>query len=112
MTTSRWTSADLPSLDGKTFVVTGANSGIGLVAAREFAGAGAHVVLAVRDTGKGERAAATISGSHDVRELDLTDLASVRDFASRLDGDIDVLVNNAGVMATPQRRTKDGFELQ
>jgi NAD(P)-dependent dehydrogenase (short-subunit alcohol dehydrogenase family) len=112
MTTSRWTSADLPSLDGKTFVVTGANSGIGLVAARELAGAGAHVVLAVRDTSKGERAAATISGSREVRELDLTDLASVRDFASRLDGDVDVLVNNAGVMATPQGRTKDGFELQ
>jgi NAD(P)-dependent dehydrogenase (short-subunit alcohol dehydrogenase family) len=113
MTTSRWTSSDLPSLDGKTFVVTGANSGIGLAAARELAGAGAHVVLAVRDTAKGDKAAATLSGSREVRRLDLADLASIRAFADGLDGtEIDVLVNNAGVMATPERRTKDGFELQ
>ncbi|MEA2468793.1 MAG: hypothetical protein QOJ57_2919 [Thermoleophilaceae bacterium] len=112
MPTSRWTSADLPSLTGKTFVVTGANSGIGLAAARALGGAGAHVVLAVRDPERGERAAATVPGSREVRTLDLADLASVRSFAEGWDGDIDVLVNNAGVMATPERRTKDGFELQ
>jgi NAD(P)-dependent dehydrogenase (short-subunit alcohol dehydrogenase family) len=112
MTTSRWTSTDLPSLDGKTFVVTGANSGLGFAAARALTGAGAHVVLAVRDTARGERAAATLSGSREVRQLDLADLASIREFASGWEGDIDVLVNNAGVMATPLRRTKDGFEMQ
>ena len=112
MSSSRWTTADLPSLDGRTFVVTGANSGIGLAATRALADAGAHVVLAVRNTEKGEEAAAGLSGSREVRELDLTDLASIRAFADGWDGDIDVLVNNAGVMATPMSRTKDGFELQ
>jgi NAD(P)-dependent dehydrogenase (short-subunit alcohol dehydrogenase family) len=112
MTTSKWTAADLPRLDDRIFVVTGANSGIGLVAARELGRAGAHVVLAVRDPARGEQAAATIPGSHEVRRLDLADLASVRAFADEWDGDIDVLVNNAGVMATPERRTADGFELQ
>jgi NAD(P)-dependent dehydrogenase (short-subunit alcohol dehydrogenase family) len=112
MTSSRWTSDDLPTLDGRTFVVTGANSGIGLAAARALGGAGARVVLAVRNTEKGEQAAASVPGSREVRELDLTDLASIRAFADGWDGDLDVLVNNAGVMATPMSRTKDGFELQ
>jgi NAD(P)-dependent dehydrogenase (short-subunit alcohol dehydrogenase family) len=112
MSASRWTTSDLPSLDGRTFVVTGANSGIGREAARGLAGAGAHVVLAVRSTEKGEEAAAEIGGSTEVRALDLSDLASIRAFADGWDGDIDVLVNNAGVMATPETRTKDGFELQ
>jgi NAD(P)-dependent dehydrogenase (short-subunit alcohol dehydrogenase family) len=113
MTSSRnWTAADLPTLDGRTFVITGANSGIGLDAARALARAGADVVLAVRDPAKGEQAAATIPGRTEVRQLDLADLASVRAFAEDWHGDIDVLVNNAGVMATPERRTKDGFELQ
>jgi NAD(P)-dependent dehydrogenase (short-subunit alcohol dehydrogenase family) len=112
MTSSRWTANDLPALDGRTFVVTGANSGIGLVAARALGKAGGRVVLAVRDTAKGEEAAASIPGRHEVRRLDLADLASVREFAESLDGEIDVLVNNAGVMATPEGRTKDGFELQ
>jgi NAD(P)-dependent dehydrogenase (short-subunit alcohol dehydrogenase family) len=66
----------------------------------------------VRDTARGEEAAASIPGEHQVRRLDLADLASVREFAESLDGEIDVLVNNAGVMATPEGRTKDGFELQ
>jgi NAD(P)-dependent dehydrogenase (short-subunit alcohol dehydrogenase family) len=70
------------------------------------------VVLAVRDPAKGERAAATITGESEVRQLDLADLASVRAFAASWDGDVGVLVNNAGVMAPPERRTKDGFELQ
>ena len=112
MTTSKWTTDDLPSQDGRTFVVTGANSGIGLIAARELARAGGRVVLAVRDTARGEQAAATIEGETEVRPLDLADLDSVRGFADDWDGPIDVLVNNAGVMATPKRRTKDGFELQ
>jgi NAD(P)-dependent dehydrogenase (short-subunit alcohol dehydrogenase family) len=63
MTTSKWTSADLPSLDGKTFVVTGANSGIGLAATRMLTGAGAHVVLAVRDPAKGEQVTADVAGA-------------------------------------------------
>jgi NAD(P)-dependent dehydrogenase (short-subunit alcohol dehydrogenase family) len=112
MTTSKWTPEDLPRLDGRTFVVTGANSGIGLIAARELARAGGHVVLAVRDTARGDQAAASIQGSTEVRRLDLADLASVREFAEQWDRPLDVLINNAGVMATPQRRTKDGFELQ
>jgi NAD(P)-dependent dehydrogenase (short-subunit alcohol dehydrogenase family) len=107
-----WTAEDLPRQDGRTFVVTGANSGIGLVAARELGRAGARVVLAVRDPARGEVAATAIEGATEVRRLDLADLASVREFADEWDGPIDVLINNAGVMATPERRTKDGFELQ
>ncbi len=102
----------MPDQSDRTFVVTGANSGIGLAAARELAASGAHVVLAVRDAAKGEAAAAGLSGEPEVRALDLADLASVRAFAEGLDRNIDVLVNNAGVMATPHRTTADGFELQ
>jgi NAD(P)-dependent dehydrogenase (short-subunit alcohol dehydrogenase family) len=112
MTTSKWTAADLPSLDGRTFVVTGANSGIGLTAARELRRAGARVVLAVRDFARGEQAAATMPGGAEVRRLDLADLSSVHAFADGWEGELDVLINNAGVMATPERRTVDGFELQ
>jgi NAD(P)-dependent dehydrogenase (short-subunit alcohol dehydrogenase family) len=112
MSSHKWTAADLPDLGGRTVVVTGANSGIGLVAARELARKGARVVLAVRDIAKGEGAAASIPGSTEVRRLDLADLASVREFAAAWEGDLDVLVNNAGVMAVPERRTADGFELQ
>jgi NAD(P)-dependent dehydrogenase (short-subunit alcohol dehydrogenase family) len=108
----RWTAADLPDLGGWTTVVTGANSGIGLVSARELARVGAHVVLAVRDQERGRTAAASITGSTEVRQLDLADLASVRAFAQQWDGDLDVLINNAGVMAIPQQRTVDGFESQ
>jgi NAD(P)-dependent dehydrogenase (short-subunit alcohol dehydrogenase family) len=108
----KWTAADLPSQTGRSFLITGANSGIGLAAARELAGAGARVVLAVRDPARGEAAAATIAGETEVRRLDLADLASVRELAEAWEGDLDVLVNNAGVMATPAGRTKDGFELQ
>jgi NAD(P)-dependent dehydrogenase (short-subunit alcohol dehydrogenase family) len=108
----RWTAADLPDLGGWITVVTGANSGIGLVSARELARVGAHVVLAVRDQERGRTAAASITGSTEVRQLDLADLASVRAFAREWDGDLNVLINNAGVMAIPQRRTVDGFELQ
>jgi NAD(P)-dependent dehydrogenase (short-subunit alcohol dehydrogenase family) len=112
MSSSKWTASDLPDLDGRTAIVTGANSGIGLVAARELARAGARVVLAVRSTEKGRAAAASIQGTVDVRPLDLADLASVRAFAAGVDGNVDLLINNAGVMAVPEARTKDGFELQ
>ena len=108
----RWTAADLPALDGRTIVVTGANSGLGRVAARELARAGARVILAVRDAAKGEVAAAAMPGAVEVRALDLADLGSVRAFAGAWEGELDVLVNNAGVMATPEQRTRDGFELQ
>jgi NAD(P)-dependent dehydrogenase (short-subunit alcohol dehydrogenase family) len=108
----RWTAAELPNLHGRTAVVTGANSGIGLVTARELARVRAHVVLAVRDEERGRTAAASITGSTEVRRLDLADLASVRAFAEGWAGDLDVLINNAGVMAVPERRTVDGFETQ
>jgi NAD(P)-dependent dehydrogenase (short-subunit alcohol dehydrogenase family) len=109
---SKWTAADLPSQAGRTIVVTGANSGIGLVAARELARSGANVVLAVRNAAKGEAAAAQIGHGAQVRPLDLASLESVRAFAAAWEGPLDVLVNNAGVMATPETRTADGFELQ
>ena len=112
MSSRKWRATDLPELGGRTFVVTGANSGIGLVAARELARAGARVVLAVRDRAKGERAAGSISGDVEVRVLDMADLSSVRAFAEGWDGGLDVLINNAGVMAVPEGRTKDGFEMQ
>jgi NAD(P)-dependent dehydrogenase (short-subunit alcohol dehydrogenase family) len=103
---------DIPDLSGSTVVVTGASSGLGLEASRALAGAGAHVVLAVRNRGKGEQAAESISGSTEIRTLDLGDLASVRAFAERWRGPLDVLINNAGIMAVPEGRTVDGFELQ
>lgn len=111
-TTAAWTTDRIPRLDGRTIIVTGANSGIGLEAARVFAAKGAHVVLAVRDESKGRAAAATLSGSTEVRHLDLADLSSVRAFAENWTGDIHVLVNNAGVLVPPLGRTADGFELQ
>ena len=110
--TSRWTAADIPSQAGRTAVVTGANSGLGLATARELARAGASVVLAVRDLERGVRAAESIEGDVTVRQLDLADLASVRAFADGWTGDLDVLVNNAGIMMVPAGRTADGFELQ
>jgi NAD(P)-dependent dehydrogenase (short-subunit alcohol dehydrogenase family) len=108
---TKWTAADIPDQSGRTHVVTGANSGLGQVIATELARAGAKVIVACRDTAKGERAASAMPGNTEVRHLDLSDLASVRAFAAGV-GDIAVLVNNAGVMATPKRQTKDGFELQ
>jgi NAD(P)-dependent dehydrogenase (short-subunit alcohol dehydrogenase family) len=106
---AKWTVADLPDLTGRTAVVTGANSGIGLITARALAGAGATVIMACRDVVKG---AAVAPDTAEVRSLDLADLASVREFASSIDTEVDILVNNAGVMAIPFRRTADGFEMQ
>ncbi|HEX4344332.1 MAG TPA: oxidoreductase [Solirubrobacteraceae bacterium] len=112
MSANRWTAADLPDMTGRVVVVTGANSGLGAVVARELARAGGRVVLAVRDLARGEAAAATMPGETEVRQLDLASLASVRAFAAAWDGPLDVLVNNAGVMAIPRRSTADGFEMQ
>ena len=107
-----WTTADIPPQTGRTVVVTGGNSGLGLATARALAAAGARVVLAVRDTTRGAQAAAGLPGQVEVRRLDLADLTSVRAFAQAWTGDLDVLVANAGIMAVPEARTADGFELQ
>lgn len=108
---NHWTAADLPSFAGRTVIVTGANSGLGLVTARELARVGARTILAVRNLDKGNAAAADIHGDVEVRELDLQDLTSVRAFADAVDS-VDVLVNNAGIMAVPYALTADGFESQ
>mgnify|MGYP003418039254 CR=1 FL=1 len=110
-TPGSWTAADLPSFAGRTAIVTGANSGLGLVTARELARVGARVILACRNTDKGNAALAGLSGDVQVRALDLADLASVRAFADTI-GLVDVLVNNAGIMAVPLALTRDGFESQ
>lgn len=112
MANERWTAAQLPDLSGQTVVVTGASSGIGAATAGELSRAGAKVVLGVRDVAKGEAAAARMAGETDVRRLDLTDLASVREFAGGWAGHLDILINNAGIMMVPAGRTADGFELQ
>jgi NAD(P)-dependent dehydrogenase (short-subunit alcohol dehydrogenase family) len=109
---SKWTAADVPDQTGKTHVITGANSGIGLEAARVLADRGAHVVLAVRNTEKGEAAAREIGGNVSVRQLDLASLASIRAFAAAWNEPINDLILNAGVMVPPQSKTEDGFELQ
>ncbi|NHA70200.1 oxidoreductase [Phycicoccus flavus] len=115
---SRWTYDEMPDLTGRRALVTGANSGIGLVEARELATHGADVVLAVRKTGAGEEAAERIRrtgapGRVTVETLDLASLASVRALAERFEDPLDLLVNNAGVMTPPRyRETEDGFELQ
>ena len=115
-----WTTADIPDLSGRRVIVTGANSGIGLAATAQLMAHGAAVTMAVRDELKGRAAAALVedggSGSIEVAWLDLADLASVRQFAATWreahpEG-LDVLVNNAGVMAIPRRESADGFELQ
>ena len=113
---AKWTTSDIPDQSGRLAVVTGANSGIGLVAARELARAGAHVVMAVRDTARGADAArkvrsaasAASAAEVEVMELDLADLSSVRSFATAFGGGHDgpdLLFNNAGVMALPHRTT-------
>ncbi len=107
-----WSPADVPDQSGRVVVITGANSGIGLEAAKVLAARGAHVVMGCRSRERGEAARAMVGGSAEVRELDLSDLSSVRAFVGGLDGSLDVLVNNAGIMAVPPARTKDGFELQ
>ncbi len=115
-----WTQADIGDLTGTTAVVTGANGGLGLESARALAGAGAHVVMAARNQEKAASAEAEIRGQHpdaslEVVAMDLGDLASVRAAADQIlsaHDRIDLLINNAGVMAMPEGRTADGFETQ
>jgi len=103
---------DLPDLSGTVAVVTGANSGIGLHTAKALAAHGARVVLACRNTDAAAKAADRMTGSVEVEALDLASQASIRDFAARWDGPLDLLVNNAGVMRPPHyRETEDGHEL-
>jgi NAD(P)-dependent dehydrogenase (short-subunit alcohol dehydrogenase family) len=93
-------------------VVTGGNGGLGLETVKALARDGHRVVLACRDRARGDEAARGVTGAVEVAELDLASLASVRAFAERFDGTLDVLVNNAGVMAIPRSETTDGFEKQ
>lgn len=110
-TAESWTEADLPSFAGRTAIVTGANSGLGLVTARELARVGARVILACRSIEKGNAAAAGMTGDVQARRLDLQDLASIRDFVDSI-AVVDMLINNAGIMAVPYAVTRDGFESQ
>lgn len=115
-----YTRESIPDLTGRAAVVTGANSGLGLETAKAFAASGAHVVMAARNPARAVAAFDEIrtrypDASLTIVDLDLGSLASVRAAAEQLLADhpaIDILVNNAGVMATPQQRTEDGFELQ
>ena len=117
---TKWTDSDIPDQTGRTAIVTGANTGLGLETATALAARGAHVVLAVRNLDKGKEAAGRIQSAHPesavtVQELDLSSLASVQAAATELRAKhdtIDLLVNNAGVMYTPKQTTADGFELQ
>jgi NAD(P)-dependent dehydrogenase (short-subunit alcohol dehydrogenase family) len=117
MSERRWTAADIADQHGRVAIVTGANSGLGHVTARELARAGARVVLASRSSEKGRDAAHKIASAlpaADVQPavLDLADLESVRAFAATAPDRVDLLINNAGVMAAPRRVTRDGFESQ
>src|SRR5687768_13059972 len=113
-----WDASRIPDQTGRIAIVTGANSGLGLVTARELARKGALVVLACRNLDKGRTALAECvapGSAPELEELDLASLASVRSFAERFrakHGALDLLINNAGVMAPPRRETADGFELQ
>lgn len=115
-----WTKKDIPDLTGKIIVVTGANSGLGLECSKTFAGQGATVVMAVRNMDKGEAARSEILDLHpeaslDLMKLDLGNLESVRGFASAFMANydrLDILLNNAGLMAIPRQETADGFEMQ
>ncbi|MFJ9829512.1 oxidoreductase [Streptomyces sp. NPDC101160] len=108
-----WSPAHVPDQSGRTALVTGASAGIGLQTAQVLAARGAHVVLAVRSLERGRAAAARIGGSTEVVRLDLASLDSVREAAEEVrerHGRLDLLINNAGVMFPPYRRTEDGFE--
>ena len=115
-----WTQKDIPSLDGKVIIITGANSGLGFECSRILAKKGATIVMAVRTIAKGEQAKADILKDNpqaqlDVMALDVGDLSSVRAFADAFKAKydrLDILLNNAGVMAIPRQETADGFEMQ
>jgi NAD(P)-dependent dehydrogenase (short-subunit alcohol dehydrogenase family) len=116
----RWTAEDIPDQSSRVAVVTGANSGLGYITARELARRGARVVLASRDETRGKQALARLMGevpeaTVERRSLDLASLASIRAFADGIQASypsVDLLINNAGVMAIPRRTTADGFEMQ
>ena len=118
--TEKWTVGDIPDLNGKTILITGANSGLGLECSTVLGGKGARVVMAVRNLQKGEKAREKILARHpqanlDLMQLDLANLQSVRDFADSFKTKydrLDIQLNNAGVMAIPRQETADGFEMQ
>ena len=118
MPSSKWTAGEIPPQTGRTVLVTGANSGIGYQAALELARHGAHVLLGVRNLDKGQAALARLKqeapgASAELAELDMASLASIRSFATSFQRPLDLLINNAGVMALPKRElTQDGFERQ
>lgn len=109
--TPTWSAARLGDLTGTRIIVTGATNGVGLGTATALARAGAEVILAVRNVDLGRQRAAAMGGATSVVELDLADLASVRTFGERIDGDVDVLINNAGVVTQHREETVDGFEM-
>ena len=117
---TKWLPAEMPDQSGRIAVVTGANSGLGRIVARELAARGANLVLACRNEAKGRSTAKEIKAARpaakiEVAALDLADLSSVRSFSERFRAGhdrLDLLVNNAGIMAAPYARTADGFELQ
>ena len=108
--TTRWSVNRLGNLNGKRIIVTGATNGVGLATARSLAGAGAQVILAVRNPELGAQRAAEMGGDTTVLKLDLADQASVQAFPALFDGDVDILINNAGVVAQHRTETVDGFE--
>ncbi len=120
MSETHWTAENIPDLSGKTFIVTGANSGLGLETSRVLALKGARVMMAARNPSKGRAALETIRQQQPqadlvLKELDLADLAAVRTFAMTIlaeEPKIDGLINNAGVMMIPKMQTNDGFEMQ
>ena len=120
MSTSHWTTADIPDQSGRVAVVTGSNTGLGLATAEALAGAGAEVVLAIRNIDKGDAARSQILESHPdaaihLQSLDLGSLDSVRGAADQIlerHDHLDLLINNAGVMYTQWQTTSDGFEFQ
>ena len=106
-----WSPSRLGNLTGKRVIVTGATNGVGLGTAAALTKAGAHVIMAVRNTELGRRRAAEIGGATSVLKLDLADLTSVRAFPDLLDGEVDILINNAGALTRHRQETVDGFEM-
>jgi len=115
-----WNVSDIPNLSGKVAVVTGANSGLGLESVKALVGKGAYVVMAARNQDKAAKARDEVLAAHpdaslEIVELDLGSFAGTRDAAARIAADhpkVDILINNAGLMAMPERRTDDGYEMQ
>lgn len=108
--TTQWSVSRLGNLSGKRIIVTGATNGVGFATARSLARAGAQVILAVRNLELGAQRAAEMGGDTSVVKLDLADQASVRAFPTLFDGDVDILINNAGIVAQHRTDTVDGFE--